>query len=144
MARSNKSRGKEKSKRARAGGSERTATSHSRGDSRDQLVHAAESRRAEVITVGWMLSVFATLIGTVTAGVVAGVARLAGDEAPPLVRMLPGLLILIASISGLVGLLLIYPTYRWRRLAPPPSVTWFAVVVCAAPLVIIAGLMLRL
>ena len=89
-------------------------------------------RTVEVLTVGWMLMVVTTLIcelGFVLA------RYFAGDEDS--LQGLSELLLFAAFVIGLIALFITPAVLRSRRLPPPSGVTVFAVVVAAAPLVIV-------
>lgn len=97
---------------------------------------AVDSRAAEALTVAWMNAVVTTALCEV-GGVVAQwfVARLEPEGA---LRLLPAILLFAATVVGLLTLGLTVLVHRARTVPPPSSVTWFAVVIAAAPLVAIA------
>ena len=95
-----------------------------------------ESRAAEALTVGWMLSVMTTLaceLGVVAAKIVHA-AWLQMER----LAVLGELLLFAAVVSGLVSLLLAAMVFRVRQVSPPRGVTTFALIVAAAPLVALA------
>lgn len=89
-------------------------------------------RTVEVLTVGWMLMVVTTLICEL--GFLF--ARQIADGQTSL-EVLSRLLLLAAFIIGLIALFVTPVVLRSRRSPPPSGVTVFAVVVAAAPLVIV-------
>jgi predicted phage tail protein len=95
---------------------------------------SAETRSADVLTVGWMLIVFTTLvceIGFLTT------RWLAGAEAGGNWAVLMALLLFASTVIGLVALLLTPVVIKARRTPPPNAVVVFSVLVGAAPWVII-------
>ena len=106
-----------------------------RNRQRAQPQAVVEDRRAEVVTVAWMLCVLATLL----AEIAGGAMRLVFGSSPDLpltVRVLPDLLLLSALLTGLVSLILLLLAYRLRRTRPPSVVTAFSAVVALIPLAV--------
>ncbi|HEV3344690.1 MAG TPA: hypothetical protein VG125_30215 [Pirellulales bacterium] len=101
--------------------------------------HAAnDPRTVEVLTVGWMLTVvttFACEVGFVL------VRRLAGQDRS--LMLLSHLLLFAAFVIGLIALFVTPVVLRSRRVPPPSGVTVCAIVVAAAPLVLVAIEMLE-
>jgi hypothetical protein len=96
-----------------------------------------EDRRAEAITVVWMLCVLATLLAEVAGGVVRLAASWAGAEVvPQTVRILPGLMLFSALLTGSLSLILLPLAYHFRRTPPPPVVTACSATVAVLPLLI--------
>ena len=97
--------------------------------------HAAdEPRTVEVLTIGWMLMVVTTLIcevGSAASRFAPGI-----DEGP--LQMLSELLLFAALVIGFIGLLITPVVLRSRRAPPPAGIVAFAVVVTAAPFVMVA------
>ena len=93
----------------------------------------SETRAAEALTVGWMLSVMTTF----ACDLAAVAARLVHAARPGLERVvvLGELLLFAAVVSGVVSLLLAAMVLRVRQVAPPRGITTFALVVAVAPLV---------
>ena len=94
-----------------------------------------EDRRAEAVTVAWMLAAVATLAAqlvALTARLVAGGA--AAAAAPPVARILPGWFLICAFMTGLVCLVLTPIVYRVRRVPPPWPVTAGVIVISLTPL----------
>jgi hypothetical protein len=92
-----------------------------------------ESRGAEFVTVGWLLSALTSLVCEVAAMVVAFVAQRAAE--PQNWELLAGLLTFSALVVGLASLALLPVVLKTRRVAPPLGVTAFAALVSSAPLV---------
>lgn len=101
---------------------------------RTRLQAADEPGTIEVLTIGWMLMVVTTLVCEVG----SAVARLAAgiNEGP--LQMLSELLLFAALVIGFIGLLVTPVVLRSRRAPPPSGVVAFAVVVTAAPFVMVA------
>jgi hypothetical protein len=97
-------------------------------------VEAAESRRSEVITIAWTVSV----TGVVIADVLVVATRLIARSQPSLhaARMLEVVLLLSASAMGLVSLALLPVVWRVRRLKPPLGYIAFAVFAALAPITV--------
>ncbi|HXT59030.1 MAG TPA: hypothetical protein VN699_10350 [Pirellulales bacterium] len=96
--------------------------------------HAAETRSADVLTVGWMLVVFTALVCEV--GFFA-TRWFAGGDAGGTWAMLMALLLFASTVIGFVALLLTPVVIKARRTPPPNPVVVFSVLVGAAPWVII-------
>lgn len=97
----------------------------------------AEDRRAEVVTVAWMLCVMATLLAEIVGGVVRLVSTSLGSvDLPQTVRAMPGLMLLSALMTGILSLILLPLAYHFRRTRPPPIVTVFSATVALVPLII--------
>lgn len=98
---------------------------------------APESRPAEVVTVAWMLSMLVTVAAEFFGSAVWIALVLAGQGgvARP-VLLIPSLMLFIATVTGLLCLVLIRPVHRWRRVPPPRAITQFGIVVGLVPWVI--------
>ncbi|MEE3373393.1 MAG: hypothetical protein VX346_28915 [Planctomycetota bacterium] len=110
----------------------RERQSQQRSERREPL----ESRMAEAVTVGWMLTTAMTLLADL--GMVAAwfiVSR--GDEQalPEAVTVLPSLLLFTATITGILVLLLVPAVYFLRRQRPPWQITATAIGIGLFPLV---------
>jgi len=91
-----------------------------------------EERRAEAATIGWMLSTLATLAAMVCSlGAYLLVRPM--DKPPLALAVLPGLLLVIAAVAGLVVLGLTPVVLKLRKTRPPPLITRGAMLVGAAP-----------
>ncbi len=92
----------------------------------------SETRAAEALTVGWLLSVMT-----------AGLCELGSGLALALRTVGPGLdfaaryLFFAALVIGVVSLILAAGVYRVRRVAPPRGVTVVGLAIGAAPLVVV-------
>jgi hypothetical protein len=97
--------------------------------------NGGESRAAEVLTVGWMLCVF-----TATACEVGyALVRLVLSALWPAEtwEVLLVLLLIACTLVGFLVLMLTPAVLRARRQPPPRAITVFALVVGAAPLVLL-------
>lgn len=98
-----------------------------------------EDRRAEAVTVAWMLSMLATTAADVMAMAMFAFLPLifaeAGGEEGMSPLVFPRLLLLIAACTGTVCVILTPLVYRFRRVPPPPVVTLFGLIVGIAPVV---------
>ena len=97
---------------------------------------AGEDRGSVALTVVWML----TALATAAAVAVVLVARLLLWQFPPdssgasPLRIVPELFLMVATITGLLCLVLTPVVYRARRDPPPRSIATTAVVVSVLPL----------
>ena len=98
-------------------------------------VALVEDRRAEAVTVAWMLTMVATLGAQVVGAGVLVLLRFMADP-PQSLQAFPGLMLFTAAITGLICILLTPLVYRFRRVPPPPGITTLAVTVSLLPLVI--------
>ncbi len=98
-----------------------------------------EDRRAEAVTVAWMLSMLATTIADVLAVLMFAFLPLlfaeAGKEGGMSPLVFPRLLLLIAALTGAVCVTLTPFVYRFRRVPPPPAITAYGLVASIAPVV---------
>jgi hypothetical protein len=94
--------------------------------------NSAESRAAEVMTVGWMLTTFTTLVCEL-AGVTAEWFARRHPQALPL-SLLAEVLMFAALLTGLFSLALLAAVWKLRTVKPPRGITVFAVAVGVAPL----------
>ncbi len=107
--------------------------------SKKQTSIPPEERRAEAATIGWMLATLATLAALVCSLAAYAVVRPMAD--PPLaLALLPGLLLTLSAITGLVGVLLTPLVLRLRKTRPPRLITQFAVVVGLTPSVLLIAI----
>ncbi len=97
-----------------------------------------EDRRAEAVTVAWMLAALFAFLAEVV-GLLARIVMSAlpeRDELSPWLA-LPILATSIAWVAGIVALLLTPLVYRFRKTPPPELITLFVVLVGLAPPVIL-------
>jgi hypothetical protein len=103
-----------------------------------------EARNSVAVTVAWMLATLCTAIASGLTVVSYSIVRWGGEAADanaPL-GFFPGLMLLIAGLTGIASLGLIPVVYRVRPIAPPRSITIAAVLIGALPLVILLVLLL--
>jgi hypothetical protein len=95
-----------------------------------------ESRRAEVATIGWLLSA----LFTVAAELVGMGSKLyfIFTPNPPqdmaVLAILPGMTLQMALTTSMIGLLLLPMVYAWRVTPPPTVVTIVLVLISLAPI----------
>ncbi len=103
----------------------------------DQNKRPEETRAAEAVTVAWMLSMLATAMAeilTIGSWALALLFVDSHEEFKPL-RTLPGLLLFLAVITGIVCLAL-GPIAQWlRKTRAPTSVFVTAMVIGVLPLI---------
>ncbi|MGD9722294.1 MAG: hypothetical protein AB7O59_11365 [Pirellulales bacterium] len=92
----------------------------------------AESQASVFFTVGWSLCVLATLIGTVTAGLVWLVVRNRPENEAGLA--LAQLMHFSAIVTGCASLFLLPVVYKVRREPPPLVLIGLSLLVAAAPI----------
>ena len=93
-----------------------------------------EDRRAEAVTVAWMISTVATAVGIAVSAVVLWTAQPPEDsQSPGLLASLAPLMLFSATITGLVALCLTPLVYFFRRHPPPLLITVCAVGIAIAP-----------
>lgn len=104
-----------------------------------------ESRGSVAITVSWMLTLFATSGALLLAAISFLLARWLQIPARPasVFTMLPGLMTVIAAVTGILCLVLTLAVYRVRRDSPPIAITVAAVFVSIVPLATILLLAMR-
>ena len=95
----------------------------------------AEDRSAEIVTVGWMLSVMATLSAEVVGALVRTVVAYT-TAAPTSLKLFPNVMLFAAGVTGVVCLCLTPLVYRLRRRPPPTAITVLAVTVSVVPIAI--------
>lgn len=113
-------------------------TSMAKRKKKPPSVYSKESRPAEMFTVAWMLSVMTALLCEV-ASVLIGLVR----DDRGLAATFSGYLMFAALIVGVISLLLLPAVFKLRRVPPPRGITVFAVVVGAAPIVLLLLAQLR-
>jgi predicted phage tail protein len=106
----------------------------------EKQARAAETRSADVLTVGWMLMVFTALV--CECGFLA-TRWLAGAETGGTWAVLMVLLLFASTVIGVCVLLLTPVVIKARRTPPPSAVVVFSVLVGAAPWVIIVFQMMN-
>ena len=77
---------------------------------RSRLRAPVEDRRAEAVTVAWMLCVLAAFFAEVVAGVAWLVITWTGNV-PQTVQVIPRLMLFLALLSGMVSLVLLPLAY---------------------------------
>jgi hypothetical protein len=96
----------------------------------------AEDRRAEAITVCWMLTTLITFFAemlNVALNVYVWNATLDADAARPW-QLMADVALFTAIITGLVTLLLTPAVYQFRRARPPTAITVSVILVGLAPI----------
>ena len=103
---------------------------------RVQSTEPAETKAATTITVAWTVSLTTVLLCDLAIVLVHG--YVAAYPQAPLMNMLGRLLLLSGALIGtmLIGLLPVL--YRIRRVAPPPGLVGFGVLIAAAPILALA------
>lgn len=90
-----------------------------------------ENRAVEFFTVAWMLSVFTTLLCELSA--VAATWYLQAHPEATRMAALTTILVFASLVVGLLSLALMAVVFRFRTVRPPNGISVFALVVGAAP-----------
>lgn len=101
-----------------------------------------EDRRSEAVTVAWMLAIIATL-GAEIVGGVSLIATANWNAAAETRSPIPGLMLFIAVVTGVVCLLLTPLVHRFRRTLPPASIQFVAVTASVLPILVAIMMLLR-
>lgn len=107
---------------------------------RQPALPTGEDRRAEAVTVAWMLTTLSTFVAEAGAIVFRLLQLSGGEVASPELGMLSQLLLFIALVTGVFCLVLTAATHRLRRVAPPREIMVFATLVGLAPWITIAAM----
>jgi hypothetical protein len=96
----------------------------------------AEDRRAEAVTVAWMLCTVATALAMTASlvGVWLVGPPATGAAASPLSILTP-LMLFVAAVTGFVAFCLTPLVYFFRRVPPPLMITVVAVAIAISPLI---------
>jgi len=114
-------------------GKKRRQTSSQKAPARKSTQLDPDQRTTEFITVGWMLTTLSTLAAEVV-GLLAAIPLYWSDaEWPALLRALPGLMLLVACLSGTVGLILCAIATRARQDPAPRAITRGSIFICILP-----------
>ncbi len=91
----------------------------------------AESRAADFLTIGWLLTTFTTLVCELGGASALWLAR--RDPQASGIAALAIVLVFAALVTGLLSLLLLAAAWKLRSTKPPQGITVFAVFVSLAP-----------
>lgn len=107
----------------------------SRGGNAIDTDEGASSRAAEAMTVAWMLSFMASILGEagtlISAGLLLALGQ--GKDTPGLLTMIPGVLWFVSIVTGTCCLVLTVVVCRIRAVTPPVNLVRAAVVVGLFP-----------
>ena len=108
-------------------------------DDRDRLPPPVEDQRSVAVTVAWMMATLATAAALALAGGAYVLTRslLSNAGQPNPLTALPGLLLFIAVVTGILTLLLIPVVYRVRTTPPPSTVTIGSACIAVSPWIIV-------
>lgn len=120
---------------------QRNAASAKPGRSKPRAMSLpAEDRRAEAVTVAWMLATVATFGAELMGVSVFLFLRFSSSatDAPAALRSLPPLMLFTALIVGLIALVMVPVVYQFRRVPPPRSATIISVLIASLPIILLA------
>jgi len=92
-----------------------------------------QQRTSEFITVGWMLTTLATLAAEILALLLTIFLHWSAANWPAEIRALPDLMLMIACMSGIIGLILCAVASNMREVPAPRAVTQGAIFICLLP-----------
>ena len=92
-----------------------------------------QQRVGEFITVGWMLTTLATLAAELLALLVTIILHWSAANWPAEIRALPDLMLVVACLSGVIGLILCAVASNMREVPAPRAVTQGAIFICLLP-----------
>ena len=97
-----------------------------------QPEHPKEERGVEAVTIAWMLTFLATVVGMLCS--LAAYLLVRGlAQAPDAIRVLPGLLLVISGIGGIFAIVLTPFVLRLRKTKPPLAITQAVLFASALP-----------
>ncbi|HIA20389.1 MAG TPA: hypothetical protein EYN70_13400 [Planctomycetaceae bacterium] len=106
--------------------------------SKEVVLLTPRQRTAEFITVGWMLTTLATAAAEVVAVISWIVLFWSHENWPVAIQKLPGLMLIIACLSGTIGLILCGVASRIRDIPAPRAVTLGSIFICLLPWMVLA------
>lgn len=94
-----------------------------------------EEKRAETVTIAWMLCVLFTFCAEVV-GLLSkvGLSNVELNDPQSRWAVLPVVTLAMGLVTGTISLILTPLVYRWRKIPPPESITLVAVLVGLTPL----------
>ena len=95
-----------------------------------------ETRSSDTVTLLWVLCVAASLMALVTSFGFLLIIRLVPRAWSPSFQMLPHLILVIGSVTGILGLVLTWIVRRIRQVPAPSSMIWLATLFCSLPTMI--------
>ncbi len=98
---------------------------------RKPAVPSKETKAVDSLTVAWMLAVMTALLCEVA----GTVAKIMGEDSANL-QLAAGYLLFAAAVIGGISLIMLLFVLRLRTVRPPSGIIFFAVVVGAAPILV--------
>jgi hypothetical protein len=135
--RSNKNRRREKDR-----GAEK---SRSKDEARRRIPPrlVEEPRSVEALTVFWMLTALATLIAETIAAAALFAMAFSPDLGNSLLRIMPGVMLFTALVTGTICLALTPLVLRQRRTPPPRGVVGIVILIGVSPWLMLAASLFR-
>ena len=92
-----------------------------------------QQRTSEFITVGWMLTTLATLAAEILALLLTIFLHWSEADWSAGIRALPNLMLIVACLSGIIGLILCAVASNMREVPAPRAVTQGSIFICLLP-----------
>jgi len=92
-----------------------------------------QQRTSEFITVGWMLTTLATLAAEILALLISIFLHWSEADWPAGIRAVPNLMLIVAGLSGIIGLILCAVASNMREVPAPRAVTQGSIFICLLP-----------
>ncbi len=101
-----------------------------------------ETRASLTVTVGWMLGALATFAAEAV-GVLVNTIVVVTQSAPTWLQAVSQILFFVASITGLMTLLITPVCLKIRHVPPPKPITLLVIVIATTPLLVMVMRTLR-
>ena len=95
-----------------------------------------ETRKADILTLVWVLCVAASLMALVGSLGFLVIIRAVDWEWSDAFQMLPHLILVVGNVTGILGLVLTWVVHKVRHVPAPSSMIWLAVLFCSLPTMI--------
>jgi hypothetical protein len=103
-----------------------------------------ETRGSDTITLIWVLCVAASAMALIASLGFLVIIRFVSWDWSETFQMLPSLILIVGSMTGILGLLLTLVVHKIRRIPAPSSMVWLAVLLCSLPIMIWAWTSIQL
>jgi hypothetical protein len=103
-----------------------------------------ETRGSDTITLFWVLCVAASAMALIASLGFLVIIRFVSWDWSETFQILPSLILIVGSMTGILGLLLTLVVHKIRRIPAPSSMIWLAVLLCSLPIMIWAWTSIQL